>query len=163
MMRATPLRVVTLICVGLTALTIGSVARAKLTANGASAVRVQLKPVNGYHQSGVAVLTPTRKGFVVTVQITHGHALDGEHAHIHNISCARYAKIAPHSHAPTATQTNRQLATVAVSMNDLVNGKSVTSASEPLAPYLRGGYSINVHIPGAPFTAVMCGNIPKQT
>ena len=143
-------------------LTLASLAAAAAPAGGAAGIRVPLKPVNGYHQSGFALLTPTKNGFTVKLAVTSGHPAAGEHAHIHNLTCARYARIAPHPHAPTGAQINKQLATVIVGLNDLYLGKSRTDASEPLAKYVGGGYSINVHIPNDPYTAVMCGDIPKQ-
>jgi hypothetical protein len=129
---------------------------------GAAGIRVPLKPVNGYHQSGVALLTPTKNGFTVKLAVTSGPAADGGHAHIHKVTCARYARIAPRPHAPTADQIGKQLGTVVVYLNDLSKRKSVTDAPGSLAKYLRGGYSINVHIPNDPYTAVMCGDIPRH-
>jgi len=129
---------------------------------GASAIRILLKPVNGYHESGVARLTPTRDGFTVKLTVGRGPATTGGHTHIHDLSCARYARIAPHPHAPTGPQLDRQLATVTVYLTDIYNGKSSTDVTEPLAKFLRGGYSINVHIPNDPYTAVMCGDLPRR-
>lgn len=146
----------------MSALAVVSWAVEAASAGRAAGIRVLLTPVNGYHQSGFALLTPTSNGFTVKLEVTSGRAAAGEHAHIHNLTCARYARIAPRPHTPSADQINKQLATVTVGLNDLYQGKSLTDVSWPLAKYRRGGYSINVHTPNDPYTAVMCGDIPKQ-
>ena len=131
-------------------------------ANGPGILRIPLKPVNGSGQSGVAVLTPSAGGYTVVVKLRGRGVQLGEHDHIHKASCARYARIAPHPRAPTASQINAQLATVAVSLNDIVDGASKTHVTEPLSQVTRGGFSINVHQPGDPYTALVCGDIPKR-
>ena len=132
--------------------------------NRAAVLRVPLKAVNGSGQSGVAILTPTKSGsgFTVVVKITRGKPEPGEHAHIHHVTCAQYARIAPHPRRPTAKQINDQLATISDGLNDLSGGKSVSSVISPLAKVTTGHYSVNVHQAGDPYTAVACGNIPKR-
>ena len=36
-----------------------------------------------------------------------------------------------------------------------------TDVPQPLKIVTTGGYSINVHIPASPYTAVACGDIPR--
>ena len=131
-------------------------------ASAGGAITVPLHPVNGSGQSGVAILTPTANGYTVTVRLRGRNVQLGEHDHIHNLTCARYAKLAPHPKAPTATQINNQLATVTESLNDILNGTSKTRIPARLADVTTGGFSINVHQPGGPYTAVACGNVPKR-
>jgi hypothetical protein len=133
------------------------------TGTSTAPIKVALEPVNGYHDSGVALLTPTKNGFTVQLSVPHGPAVNGGNAHIHNLTCARYGRIAPHPHQPTSTQVNKQLATVSVWLTNIQRGKSTTAVtSAPLSKFLSGGYSINVHIPDDPYTAVMCGDLPKR-
>src|SRR5207253_3447259 len=99
------------------------------TASAGGAITVPLHPVNGSGQSGVAILTPTANGYTVTVKLRGRHVQPGEHDHIHNLTCARYAKLAPQPKAPTATQINNQLATVTETLNDVVNGSSKTQVA----------------------------------
>ena len=129
--------------------------------NGRGVLRIPLKPVNGSGQSGVAVLTPSAGGYTVVVKLRGRGVQLGEHDHIHKASCARYARIAPHPRAPTASQINAQLATVAVSLNDIVDGASKTHVTEPLSQVTRGGFSINVHQPGDPYTALVLWGHPQ--
>lgn len=126
-----------------------------------SPVHVTLRSTNGSGQTGVAVLTPTGSGYTVTVQVTGKRVQGGEHDHIHAVSCARYARIAPRPYRPTQKQINDQLATVTVPLNDIYRGRSRTVVTSPLAAVTKGGFSINVHMPGAPYTALACGDIPK--
>jgi hypothetical protein len=146
---------------GVAAAAAAAVAVAAGVAHGTAAVRVPLHAVNGSGQSGVAVLTPTADGYTVVVRVTGKRVQDGEHDHIHNLSCARYARIARHPNAPTAAQINRQLATVSVGLGDIYNGRSRTPVALPLADVTKGGFSINVHEAGYPYTAVACGDIPS--
>jgi hypothetical protein len=132
------------------------------TALAGGSVTVPLHPVNGSGQSGVAILTTTKTGYTVVVRIRGRSVQPGEHDHIHNLTCARYAKLAPHPKAPTAAQIGNQLATVVEGLTDIENGVSRTQIPAPLADVLTGTYSVNVHQPGDPYTALVCGNIPKR-
>lgn len=127
---------------------------------GSHPIRVRLHPVNGSGQSAVATLTPTATGYTVVVQLFGNHIQGGEHDHIHNLTCARYARIAPKPYAPTGAQINRQLATVAVGLNDIYHGRSKSIVTSSISEVTAGGFSINVHEPGAPYTALACGDIP---
>jgi hypothetical protein len=77
-------------------------------------------------QSGVAKLTPNKSGsgFTVLVQMKGRNVQDGEHDQIHNLSCARYARIAPKPRTPTGNQINQQLATVATTLDDIFASES---------------------------------------
>jgi hypothetical protein len=125
-------------------------------------ITVPLHPVNGSGQLGVAILTPTKTGYTVVVRIRGRNVQPGEHDHIHNLSCARYARIAPHPYAPTGAQISKQLATISVGLNDIYHGRSHTEVSSPLTQVTTGRFSINVHMPGGPYTALACGDIPKS-
>lgn len=137
-----------------------AVAAATAGAGTNGVIRVALHPLNGSRQSGVATLTPTSDGYIVVVQLSGKQIQPGEHDHIHTLSCARYARIARHPNAPTAAQINKQLATVSFSLNDIYHGRSKTTVPLPLARVTKGGFSINVHEPGPPYTALACGDIP---
>lgn len=129
-------------------------------ANAERSVRVQLHPINGSHQSAVAILTPTSTGYTVVVKLSGKRIEPGEHDHIHNLTCARYSRIAPHPYAPTAIQIDRQLATIRVGLDDIYHGRSRTRIPSPLSQVTRGGFSINVHEADGPYTALACGDIP---
>jgi len=132
------------------------------SAGASGPIRVPLHAVNGSGQSGLAILTPTANGYTVTVRLSGEHIQAGDHDHIHNLSCARYARIAPHAKAPTSTQIKKQLATITVGLSDIYLGRSATTVDSPLSQVTKRGFSINVHEPGGPYTALACGNIPVQ-
>ena len=125
-------------------------------------VAVPLKSVNGSGQSGGAVLAPTAGGYSVTVTMRGKNIQPGETDHIHSLSCARNAKLAPHAKTPTYAQVNAQYATVTVPLNNIAKGASRTRVTSPLADVTKGGFSINVHEPGYPYVTVACGDIPKR-
>jgi len=118
-------------------------------------VEVSLKAENGSGQSGTATLTPSGETFEVVLDVDGG--VDGQHAHIHNVTCEKYAKI---------KGFDAQLATVADELEDLRGGKSTTSVAVleggGLTARTTGEYSINVHKPNHPYPAVACGDIPKR-
>lgn len=134
---------------------------ATVPAGGHRVIRVPLHAVNASGQSGLAILTPTQSGFTVVIRIAGRRIQAGEHDHIHNVTCARYARIAPKTYAPTGDQTNRQLSTVAIGLTDIYRGRSKTAVASSLSAVTSGGFSINVHEPGAPYTALACGDIPR--
>jgi hypothetical protein len=145
----------------LTVLVAASIVAAASAAAGAGGpIRVPLHAVNGSGQTGVAVLTPTAGGYTVAVRLSGKHIQAGEHDHIHNLSCARYGRIAPHPKDPTTRQVDQQLATISVGLNDIYHGRSTTTVGSPLSQVTKGGFSINVHEPGDPYTALACGDIP---
>ena len=129
-------------------------------------LKVPLKTVNGSGQSGVAILTEIGSGSAarvrVVLKITKGKPGPGEPAHIHNVTCAQYARIAPHPRNPTPKQFAAQGATISDVLNGLDGGKSVSTAYEPLAKLTTGHYSINVHQASLTNMAVACGTIRKS-
>jgi hypothetical protein len=125
-------------------------------------IRVTLHAVNHSGQSGVAMLAPIHGGFRVVIHVAGARIEAGEHDHIHNVSCSRYGRIARHPYAPTAAQVEKQLATVAIGLNDIEGGRSTTDVHAPLTQVTRGGFSINVHETASPYTALACGDIPRS-
>jgi hypothetical protein len=117
------------------------------------AVTAQISEVDDSGISGTATLTPrTGKRFDVTVRLT-GSGLSHP-AHIHDTTCAEYAKLA---------DFDAQLATVKDSLSNVTDGVSETTVGlTALSERTTGGYSINVHAPESPFPAVACGDIPKR-
>jgi len=128
---------------------------------GSHAITVRLKQVNGSGQSGFATLTPAGSGFTVLVKMKGRGIQPGEYDHIHNVSCKRYAHIAPNPRKPTAQQLNKQLATATIWLTNLYGGRSKTSVAQPLQSVTTGSYSINVHTATSPYMAVACGDIPQ--
>ena len=134
--------------------------------NSGSSLKVPLKAVNGSAQSGVAILTQVGSGSAsrvrVVVKIRRGKPEPGEPAHVHKVTCAQYARIAPNPRMPTPKQFGAQGATISDVLNSLDGGKSISTVYEPLAKLTTGHYSINVHQASGQNMAVACGNIPKR-
>jgi hypothetical protein len=143
----------------------GSAARAVDVRRGADSITVTLRSVNGSGQSGVAVLTATQtkvSGFDVVVRVRGRGLAPDQQAHIHDVTCAAYQRIAPKPRNPTQKQFDRQAATVYAPLTNLRGGRSKTSITLPLESFTKGGLSINVHRSGYPYMAVACGTIPKR-
>jgi hypothetical protein len=108
------------------------------------------------HHSGIfgtATLTPDSGGFRLTI-VLHGAKMPKDQpAHIHNVTCAKYAKI---------RGVGAQYATVEHALFDVVNGKSVTQIDGKRSQFTTGTYSINVHHPDSPYVTTVCGTIPKR-
>jgi hypothetical protein len=119
------------------------------------AVTVDISAVEGSGISGTATLTPRMgKRFDVMVRMTGTASGPSHPAHIHDVTCAAYAKL---------TDFDAQLATVTDSLSNVDDGVSETTvALTELSERTTGGYSINVHAPEGPFPAVACGDIPKR-
>jgi hypothetical protein len=106
-------------------------------------------------QSGTATLVEKGKTTVVTIVLHPARSRfpgNWEFAHIHRVSCARYAKI---------QSVNAQFATVTYGLSNLSGGRSQTVASIKLATLRTGTYSINAHQKDSPYLNVACGDIPK--
>ena len=132
----------------------------------ATVLKVPLKAVNGSGLSGVATLTQIGSGNTtrigVVVKITRGKPDLAAPAHVHKVTCAQYARIAPDPRRPTPKQYDAQAATVADTLNSIFGRKSVSTVYAPLAERTTGRYSINVHQASDPNMVVACGNIPKR-
>jgi hypothetical protein len=119
-------------------------------------VEVRLEPENGSKLAGTALLEPGKTGSIDVVLSVEG-ALDGMHAHIHNVTCVGYR---------TTKGFDAQLATVANTLADFSGGSSNTNVvileDGGLRARTTGRYSINVHEPDAPYDTVLCGDIPKR-
>ena len=118
-------------------------------------VRIKLNQQNRSGQSGTATLVRRGSTFVVTIKVSPPKKFPGttQHAHIHNVTCARYRRI---------KGFDAQLATVVDTLNDLSKNVSRTTVYVPLAKRTTGRYSINVHEQNGPYTAVACGDIPRR-
>jgi hypothetical protein len=119
--------------------------------------RIALAEQNKSDQTGTATLIPGGQGdeFEVALEVTAPKKFPGpqQHAHIHDVTCAEYAGI---------KSFNEQLGTVASGLDDLLRGRSRSTVAAPLSDYATGQFSINVHEQDAPYTAVVCGDIPKR-
>jgi hypothetical protein len=74
-------------------------------------------------------------------------------AHIHNVTCAKYARI---------RSLNGKSATIADPLTSVSRGRSTSYVYLPLAKRTTGRFAINVHAQDYPYTTVACGNIPKS-
>jgi hypothetical protein len=118
-------------------------------------VEVALSPEHDSKLSGTATLTPDASGFEALLEVDG--ALDGMHAHVHDVTCAEYRDM---------TDFNAQLATVSDSLADFKDGVSVTDVTVledgGLAARTTGDFSINMHKVAYPYETVACGDIPKS-
>ena len=122
-------------------------------ADQAEPVTVELAEVANSGISGTATLTPrTGKRFDVDVRLTGS---DLSHpAHIHDATCAEYAKVPGFA---------AKLATVKDTLATITDGVSETTVGlTRLSDRTTGGYAINVHAPESPYPVVACGDIPKR-
>ncbi len=125
----------------------------------AAPVEVSLSAVNGSGMNGQATLTEVEaeEGAIPTfeVEISLTPAADEASlpAHIHNVTCAEYAKI---------KDPGDQLLTVKTGLSNVDGGSSKSTAAGDLAERTTGEYSINVHEAAAPYPAVACGDIPAH-
>jgi hypothetical protein len=125
----------------------------------AAPVEVELNAVNDSGMSGQATLreVEAEDGAIPTfeVEISLTPAGDGASlpAHIHNVTCAEYAKI---------KDPGAQLQTVQAPLSNVDDGSSKSTAAGALADRMTGEYSINVHEAASPFPAVACGDIPAH-
>jgi hypothetical protein len=113
-------------------------------------VTVELKTENHSGRSGTAVLKGGHGGLTVTLKVDD--ASDNYHAHIHEVSCAKYRSM---------KGFDEQLATVTQELDDLRDGKSETQIGNPLSEYARAGFSINVHEFAFPYPVIACGDFPE--
>jgi hypothetical protein len=121
-------------------------------------VTIPLVEQNGSGQSGTATITIyQRKGkkarFRVRLSVapTSGKYGVATYAHIHNTSCAGYAAMTP----------SEQSTTIVMPLSDLRGGRSSSTLYVPVAPYVNGHASINVHAADATYTVVACADVPK--
>lgn len=134
---------------------IGGSTRSAPAHHAAGTIRVVLHQVNHSGQHGLALLIPHGKAFTVSVTVSPPKRFPAvtNDEHIHNVTCKQYARI---------KSLDAQDASVAYELGVLINGKAKGSVPSPLSKYTTGHYSINVHEPGPPYTAVVCGDIPKR-
>jgi hypothetical protein len=146
MSRTSLARIASLLCVSVAAVSIGSVAYGRPSAPAAGALVVKLKAKHGSGVSGTATLTPVGKGFRVALRVK-SRFRGALPAHIHTGPC----RIEPTFADPRIWN----------SLNDVVNGKSVTTIKTTTWKTLRAEtFSINVHAPS--YTVVACGDIPPR-
>jgi len=120
------------------------------TSSGRQGVLVQLQEQNFSGESGNVTLTPMGPKTKVDIEMA-SFAANAQPAHIHKGTCA---KLDP---------------TPAYPLQNVVNGKSVTTVDVPLSTFLNGKYAINMHRSAKQLkTYVACGDItthsaPAQT
>lgn len=131
------------------------VTAAALGGGSGGAVFIQLKTQHHSGITGTATLTPKGKSFTVKLVLQGSKAkLANDYlAHIHNVTCAKYAAI---------QGVNAQYATVKTTLTPVSHGTSDSAVAGPLAADLTGGLSINVHKATGVFPTILCGDLPKR-
>jgi hypothetical protein len=119
-------------------------------------VKITLEAVDDSGVSGEATLSESEAEgppeFTVELVVEPAGA-DSRPAHIHDVTCAEYAKI---------TDSDAQAETVVDTLSSVEQGKSNSTVPGELTERTTGEYSINVHSAFIPFPAVACGDIPAH-
>jgi predicted small lipoprotein YifL len=119
-------------------------------------LEIELSAVNDSGVSGTATLSESEGDGPpkFTVELTAEPAGDASRpAHIHNVTCAEYAKIKDY---------DAQAKTVSDTLSNVDQGKSTSTVPGKLTERTTGEYSINVHASAIPFPAIACGDIPAH-
>jgi hypothetical protein len=136
------LKTAILLCIGVTALAIGSAARGDV---GASSVVFKLRERHDSGASGTATLTTVGRDLRIVLRL-QGPLRGRPLAHIHTGPCRR---------EPTFANPR-----IWISLNDVAKGKSVTVTARTSLEQLRArAFSINVHDPRS-LGVIACGDIP---
>ena len=115
------------------------------TSSGQQGVLVQLQEQNFSGESGNVTLTATGSKTKVDIEMA-SYAANAQPAHIHKGTCA---KLDP---------------TPAYPLQNVVNGKSVTTVDVPLTKLLSGKYAINMHRSAKQLKVyVACGDITRHS
>jgi len=95
-------------------------------ADSSGTVVIQMSAMNGSGESGTATLKPNGNKTVVVLKLVGGSPVE-QPAHFHTGTCDKYEP--------------RPL----YGLNDVVNGTSTTTVSQPIDKLVAGGLIINVH------------------
>ena len=115
------------------------------TSSGRQGVLVQLQEQNFSGESGNVTLTPMGPKTKVDIEMA-SFAANAQPAHIHKGTCA---KLDP---------------TPAYPLQNVIDGKSVTTVDVPLSTLLKGKYAINMHRSAKQLKVyVACGDITRHS